>query len=157
VHEPVQVSAGPTSVWDAPADGGAVVDGNVPLTGEQRAWVAGSAGEAAAAIAAAVAGGGPPPVIRIEDRAVVPVDGVPHFGRSMRLAEARARAVAAAYQAELRTALDALRAAGQPVPDAADIAIIATPGVEWPPATTVEAPGGAVTVTLFDPRGVVTV
>jgi hypothetical protein len=122
------------------------------LTDAQRAWVASSARQTAAGIAAAVAGGGPVPVVRIEGNAVVSVDGVPHFGRSLQLADDRARKVAAAYGAALTAAMDELRASGRPLPPDQDVLVTFGPSVPWPPVAGAQAPGGEVTVVLAPPR-----
>lgn len=91
-------------------------------------------------------------MIRIEGSAVVPVDGVPHFGRSLQLADARARNVAAAYGAALRAAMADLRASGQALPPAEDVLITFGPSVPWPPAVGADPATGSVTVVLGPPR-----
>ncbi|MFE2409932.1 hypothetical protein ACFXDE_16510 [Kitasatospora sp. NPDC059408] len=113
-HEPVRVDLGPIAF-----DGG-----SADLTAPRQQALNSTARQVADLGVRNARDGGGPPVVTVEGRANVLDQGLPHFGKSLKLGQERAEAVATALRSELKDRLETLQSDGPVVLHGDDVTVI---------------------------------
>ncbi|MEE1782631.1 hypothetical protein PUR71_06800 [Streptomyces sp. SP17BM10] len=113
-HEPVRVDLGPIAF-----DGG-----SADLTAPRQQALNTTARQVADLGVRNARDGGGPPVVTVEGRANVLDQGLPHFGKSLKLGQERAEAVATALRSELKDRLETLQSDGPVVLRGEDVTVV---------------------------------
>ncbi|MQS18133.1 hypothetical protein F7Q99_39615 [Streptomyces kaniharaensis] len=113
-HEPVRVDLGPIAF-----DGG-----SADLTAPRQQALNTTARHVADLSVRNARDGGGPPVVTVEGRANVLDQGLPHFGKSLKLGQERAEAVATALRSELKDRLESLQSDGPVVLRGEDVTVV---------------------------------
>ncbi|MGW2248747.1 WXG100-like domain-containing protein [Kitasatospora sp. NPDC001660] len=113
-HEPVRVELGPIAF-----DGG-----SADLTAPRQQALNTTARQVADLGVRNARDGGGPPVVTVEGRANVLDQGLPHFGKSLKLGQERAEAVATALRSELKDRLESLQSDGPVVLRGEDVTVV---------------------------------